>query len=98
MAKSFFVAADIPTPEFIAFSQGAFRELGAADALAEVEERLNSYLESDHIWELRGAMETLDLLADLDTGADKLNQLLIGEWKEKVRAEWRKKLPEITQS
>ena len=40
VAKSFFVAADIPTPEFIAFSQGAFRELGAADALAEVEERL----------------------------------------------------------
>jgi D-alanine-D-alanine ligase len=31
---------DIPTPEFFAFNQTAFRELGAADALPAIEERL----------------------------------------------------------
>ncbi|WDT93679.1 D-alanine--D-alanine ligase [Thermoleophilum album] len=40
LAKHLFVEAGIPTPEFFAFSQLAFRELGAADALGEIEERL----------------------------------------------------------
>jgi len=31
---------DVPTPEFFAFNQTAFRELGAADALPAIEERL----------------------------------------------------------
>jgi D-alanine-D-alanine ligase len=33
--------ADIPTPEFFAFNQTAFRELGAAEALPAIEERLD---------------------------------------------------------
>ena len=33
-------AAGIPTPDWFAFNETAFRELGAADALEEIEERL----------------------------------------------------------
>ncbi len=33
-------AAGIPTPDWVAFNSTAFRELGAADALEEIEERL----------------------------------------------------------
>lgn len=33
-------AAGVPTPDWFAFNETAFRELGAADALAELEERL----------------------------------------------------------
>jgi D-alanine-D-alanine ligase len=40
VAKSHFRAAGVPTPDSYAFSQGAFRELGAADALPDIEERL----------------------------------------------------------
>ncbi len=40
VAKARFSAAGIPTPASYAFSQAAFRELGAADALGEIEERL----------------------------------------------------------
>ncbi len=40
VAKAYFAAADIPTPDAYAFSQDAFRELGAADALADIHERL----------------------------------------------------------
>ncbi|SEH11122.1 D-alanine--D-alanine ligase family protein [Thermoleophilum album] len=40
LAKHLFVEAAIPTPDFFAFSQVAFRELGAADALAEIEAAL----------------------------------------------------------
>jgi D-alanine-D-alanine ligase len=37
MAKATMRAADVPTPEFFAFTQTAFRDLGAADALADLE-------------------------------------------------------------
>jgi D-alanine-D-alanine ligase len=40
LAKHLFVEARLPTPEFFAFSETAFRELGAADALPAIEERL----------------------------------------------------------
>jgi D-alanine-D-alanine ligase len=40
VAKAHFASAGIPTPPAFAFSQGAFRELGAADTLPEIEERL----------------------------------------------------------
>jgi D-alanine-D-alanine ligase len=40
LAKHLMVEAGIPTPEFFAFSETAFRELGAADALPAIEERL----------------------------------------------------------
>jgi D-alanine-D-alanine ligase len=37
MAKATMRAAGIPTPEFFAFTQTAFRDLGAADALSDLE-------------------------------------------------------------
>jgi D-alanine-D-alanine ligase len=40
VAKAQFVSAGIPTPASYAFSQAAFRELGAADALGEIESQL----------------------------------------------------------
>jgi D-alanine-D-alanine ligase len=40
LTKHLLVEADLPTPEFFAFSETAFRELGAADALPAIEERL----------------------------------------------------------
>jgi D-alanine-D-alanine ligase len=40
LAKHELVAAGVPTPEFFAFNETAFRELGAADALPAIEERL----------------------------------------------------------
>lgn len=40
LAKHLLVEAGIPTPEFFAFSELAFRELGAAEALPAIEERL----------------------------------------------------------
>src|SRR5215212_3640857 len=40
LAKHLMIEAGIPTPEFFAFSETAFRELGAADALGAIEERL----------------------------------------------------------
>ena len=41
LTKHLLVANGIPTPEFFAFSETAFRELGAADALPAMEERLD---------------------------------------------------------
>jgi D-alanine-D-alanine ligase len=41
LAKHLMIEAGIPTPEFFAFSETAFRELGAADALPAIEERLH---------------------------------------------------------
>jgi D-alanine-D-alanine ligase len=41
LAKHLMVEAGIPTPDFFAFSETAFRELGAADALPAIEERLD---------------------------------------------------------
>jgi D-alanine-D-alanine ligase len=41
LAKHLFEGAGIPTPEFFAFNETAFRELGAADALGAIEERLD---------------------------------------------------------
>jgi D-alanine-D-alanine ligase len=41
LAKHLMIEADIPTPDFFAFNETAFRELGAADALAAIEERLD---------------------------------------------------------
>jgi D-alanine-D-alanine ligase len=41
LAKHLLIEAGIPTPEFFAFSETAFRELGAADALPAIEERLD---------------------------------------------------------
>jgi D-alanine-D-alanine ligase len=41
LAKHLMVEAGIPTPEFFAFSETAFRELGAAEALVAIEERLD---------------------------------------------------------
>ena len=40
LAKHLFRAAGIPTPDWVAFNSTAFRELGAADALEEIEGRL----------------------------------------------------------
>jgi D-alanine-D-alanine ligase len=40
LTKHLLIEADLPTPEFFAFSETAFRELGAADALPAIEERL----------------------------------------------------------
>jgi D-alanine-D-alanine ligase len=39
LAKHLMLEAGIPTPDFFAFNETAFRELGAADALAAIEER-----------------------------------------------------------
>ena len=41
LAKHLFEEANIPTPEFFAFSETAFRTLGAADTLPAIEERLD---------------------------------------------------------
>jgi len=41
LAKHLMIEAGIPTPEFFAFNETAFRELGAADALPAIEERLD---------------------------------------------------------
>jgi D-alanine-D-alanine ligase len=41
LAKHLMVEADIPTPEFFAFNETAFRELGAAQALPAIEDRLD---------------------------------------------------------
>ena len=41
LAKHLFEEAGVPTPEFFAFSETAFRELGAAEALPAIEERLD---------------------------------------------------------
>ena len=41
LAKHLMIEAGIPTPEFFAFSETAFRELGAADAMPAIEERLD---------------------------------------------------------
>lgn len=40
LAKHVFRDAGIPTPDFFAFSEAAFKQLGAAEALAGIEERL----------------------------------------------------------
>jgi D-alanine-D-alanine ligase len=40
MAKYLMLESDIPTPEFFAFNATAFRELGAAEALPAIEDRL----------------------------------------------------------
>ena len=40
VAKAHFTAAGVPTPPAYAFRQDAFRELGAAEALGEIRERL----------------------------------------------------------
>ena len=40
LAKHLFRMAGIPTPDWVAFNSTAFRELGAADALQEIEARL----------------------------------------------------------
>ena len=40
LAKHAFRDAEIPTPDFFAFSEAAFKELGAAEALGAIEERL----------------------------------------------------------
>lgn len=40
IAKAMFANAGIPTPPAFAFGESAFRELGAADALTEIESRL----------------------------------------------------------
>ncbi|MFA9270595.1 MAG: D-alanine--D-alanine ligase [Baekduiaceae bacterium] len=41
LAKHAFRDADIPTPDFFAFTETAFKALGAANALPEIEERLD---------------------------------------------------------
>jgi D-alanine-D-alanine ligase len=41
LAKHLLVEANIPTPEFFAFSETAFKTLGAADTLPAIEERLD---------------------------------------------------------
>jgi D-alanine-D-alanine ligase len=41
LAKHLMLEAGIPTPEFFAFNETAFRELGAAEALSAIEERLD---------------------------------------------------------
>lgn len=40
LAKHLLIEAEIPTPDFFAFNDTAFRELGAAEALGAIEERL----------------------------------------------------------
>jgi D-alanine-D-alanine ligase len=40
LTKHLLLEAGLPTPEFFAFNETAFRELGAADALPAIEERL----------------------------------------------------------
>jgi D-alanine-D-alanine ligase len=40
LTKHLLLESGVPTPEFFAFNQTAFRELGAADALPAIEERL----------------------------------------------------------
>ena len=40
LTKHGLIEAGVPTPEFFAFNETAFRELGAADALPAIEERL----------------------------------------------------------
>jgi D-alanine-D-alanine ligase len=40
LSKHLFSAAGVPTPDWVAFNATAFRELGAADALEEIEARL----------------------------------------------------------
>jgi D-alanine-D-alanine ligase len=40
LAKHAMREAGVPTPDFLAFNQTAFRELGAADALGQLEQRL----------------------------------------------------------
>src|ERR671937_963752 len=40
LTKHLLVEAGVPTPEFFAFNETAFRELGAAEALGEIEDRL----------------------------------------------------------
>jgi D-alanine-D-alanine ligase len=40
LAKHHMIDAGIPTPDFFAFNETAFKELGAADALPAIEERL----------------------------------------------------------
>jgi D-alanine-D-alanine ligase len=40
LAKHLMLEAGIPTPDFFAFNETAFRELGAAEALTAIEERL----------------------------------------------------------
>lgn len=40
MTKHLLAEAGIPTPDFVAFSQTAFRELGAAEALPAIQDRL----------------------------------------------------------
>jgi D-alanine-D-alanine ligase len=40
LAKHLLMEAGVPTPEFFAFNETAFRELGAAEALPAIEERL----------------------------------------------------------
>src|SRR5204863_3943984 len=40
LTKHLLIEAGLPTPEFFAFSETAFKELGAADALPAIEERL----------------------------------------------------------
>jgi D-alanine-D-alanine ligase len=40
LTKHLLVGSEIPTPDFFAFSEVAFREFGAADALPAIEERL----------------------------------------------------------
>ena len=40
LAKHLLRAAGVPTPDWVAFNSTAFRELGAADALDEIEQRL----------------------------------------------------------
>jgi D-alanine-D-alanine ligase len=40
LAKHLLRRAGVPTPDFFAFAQSAFKELGAADALPAIEERL----------------------------------------------------------
>src|SRR5918996_6332682 len=41
LAKHLMIEAGLPTPEFFAFNETAFRELGAAEALPAIEERLD---------------------------------------------------------
>jgi D-alanine-D-alanine ligase len=41
LAKHLMLEAEIPTPDFFAFNETAFRELGAAEALEAIEERLD---------------------------------------------------------
>ena len=41
LAKHLMIESGIPTPDFYAFSETAFRELGAGDALGAIEERLD---------------------------------------------------------